>query len=181
VSVARVPEVNAFALPGGRIVVFDGLLKTIDRPEQLAALLAHEASHVEMRHSTRAVFREMANSLFFSLLFGDFGAVSQMVGQQSQYLNQLSYSRRLEMEADAQGIQWMRQSSLPIAGMRDLFQKMKNSAPSAGQPDVPNFLSTHPSLDDRIQRIEGMLGEEKITAESIPAAVQQAWQELRSH
>ena len=68
ITVVREPVVNAFAVPGGYIVVFDSIIGLMDAPEQLAALLAHEASHVQLRHSTRAIFRELANNMIFSLL-----------------------------------------------------------------------------------------------------------------
>jgi len=181
ITVVHEPVVNAFAMPGGRIVVFSGILDIMDRPEQLAALLGHEASHVELRHSTRAVFRELANSLFFSLFLGDYGDVSTIVAQQGDQLAGLSYSRSLEIEADAHGFQLMQQSRIPTAGMRDLFQKMKASEPS-GASEVPHFLSTHPSLEERVQVVEGKIAAANATAaDSVRPALQQIWQSIKAN
>lgn len=180
ITVVQEPVVNAFALPGGRIVVFDGILRIMDRPEQLAALLGHEASHVELRHSTRAIFRELANSLFFSLFLGDYADISTIIAQQGDQLAGLSYSRSLELEADAHGFQLMQQSRVPTAGMRDLFQKMKDSEAGSGVSDVPNFLSTHPSLEERVRVVEEKIAAEGTTADSVPPVLQRIWRKLKA-
>ncbi|HYG14929.1 MAG TPA: M48 family metallopeptidase, partial [Bacteroidia bacterium] len=66
ITVVKEPQVNAFAMPGGNIVVFDGILKQMDSYPQLAALLGHEFSHVQYRHTTRSIFRSLGNYLFFA-------------------------------------------------------------------------------------------------------------------
>lgn len=179
ITVVQEPVVNAFALPGGRIVVFDGILRIMDRPEQLAALLGHEASHVELRHSTRAVFRELANSLFFSLFLGDYGDISTIIVQQGDQLAGLSYSRSLELEADARGFQLMQQSRVPTSGMRDLFQKMKDSEAGSGASDAPNFLSTHPSLEERVRVGEEKIAAEGAVADSVAPALRRIWAQIK--
>ncbi len=179
ITVVREPVVNAFALPGGGIVVFDSIIGIMDAPEQLAALLAHEASHVELRHSTRAVFRQLANHLLLSLIFGDDGSISGIVGQQSSELAGLSYSRSLELEADQHGLEYLKKSRIPLRGMSDLFRKM--NAGTKSQPDVPNFLSTHPGLEERIHRAETFAREQgPEAAKSVPASFQQIWIALQS-
>lgn len=149
VTVVQEPVVNAFALPGGHIVVFDSILGIMDAPEQLAALLAHEASHIQGRHSTRAIFRELAGSLFFSILIGDYADLPVVLARHSVQLASLSYSRSLELEADAMGFDLLVKSNLPPRGMPDLFQRMQNSPSGAAGP--PDFLSTHPALEERIK------------------------------
>jgi beta-barrel assembly-enhancing protease len=179
ISVVKEASVNAFALPGGRIVVFDGILRAMDRPEQLAALLGHEMSHVELRHSTRAVFRQLASSLFFSLILGDYGDVSVIVAQEGDRLTELSYSRSLELEADAHGFQLMQQSRIPTRGMRDLLQKLKDGEPSEAS-EVPHFLSTHPSLEERMQVVEEKIAAAGATAaDSVRPALQQMWRHIK--
>ncbi len=179
ITVVQESVVNAFALPGGRIVVFDGILRIMDKPEQLAALLGHEASHVELRHSTRAIFRELASSLFFSLFLGDYGDISVIVAQQGDQLAGLSYSRSLELEADAHGFQLMQQSRVPTVGMRDLFQKMKDSEPDSEASDAPNFLSTHPALEERVRVVEEKMATESMVSDSVSPAVQRIWKSVK--
>lgn len=179
ITVVNEPVVNAFAVPGGHIVVFDSILGIMGAPEQLAGLLAHEASHVQLKHSTRAILREMASSLFFSLIFGEYGDVTAVVAQHGDQLAGLSYSRELELEADDNGLRLMLASHIPPHGMPDLFRKMKNSLEKEKTGDVPNFLNTHPSMDERLK-----IAEEKIEAAGdVPketrAGLRQIWEEIR--
>jgi len=180
ITVVNEPVVNAFAIPGGHIVVFDSILGIMDAPEQLAALLAHEASHVQLKHSTRSIFRELANSLIFNLIFGDYGDLSAVVAQHGDQLAGLSYSRSLELEADANGMLLMQSSGIPLRGMPDLFGKMKtvfeeNSANS----DVPNFLSTHPSLDERMRVIEEKIESQEGVRSEVPERLQLLWADIQ--
>jgi predicted Zn-dependent protease len=133
ITVVNEPVVNAFAIPGGYIVVFDSILGIMDAPEQLAALLAHEASHVQLKHSTRSIFRELANSLIFNLILGDYGDLSAVVARHGDQLAGLSYSRSLELEADANGLRLMQSSGIPLRGMPDLFEKGRWAQRIAGR------------------------------------------------
>jgi len=177
VTVVHEPVVNAFAVPGGHIVVFDSIIGLMDAPEQLAGLLAHEASHVQLRHSTRSIFRKLANQLFFSILIGSFGDLSGIVAQHSNALADLSYSRDLELEADESGLQAMRKSRLPLRGMPDLFRKMQAAA--GDSTDVPTFLSTHPALEERILQAEKNIAASGAGRDTIPPALQQIWNALK--
>lgn len=114
--------VNAFALPGGNIVVFDGILDKIDNESQLAALLAHEASHINQRHSLRMLSRELAMYILLASLTGDVGGVSAILIENSNMINSLSYSRSFEKEADMEGLKLMAQSQIDPNGMVTLFK-----------------------------------------------------------
>ncbi|TNE68491.1 MAG: M48 family metallopeptidase [Bacteroidetes bacterium] len=176
ISVVREPVVNAFAIPGGRIVVFDGMLGVMTAPEQLAALLAHEASHIQFRHSVHAIFRELSNQLFISIMLGEYGSYGNIVAQHASKLAGLSYSRDLEWEADEQGMQLMQYNGIPLRGMPDLFRNMQ-----AGQDtntDVPTFLSTHPALEERLAAADQRASADS-TAQYVAEAVQQIWREIK--
>ncbi|HRI59596.1 MAG TPA: M48 family metallopeptidase [Saprospiraceae bacterium] len=181
ITVVHEPVVNAFAMPGGHIVVFDSILGIMDTPEQLAGLLAHEASHIQLRHSTRSIFRELANSLIFSLMLGDYGDLSTIIARHGDQLAGLSYSRSLELEADENGLNMMIEAGIPPRGMPDLFRKMKTVLEEPnGNADVPNFLSTHPSMEERMK-----IAEIKIDALGAPLfilnpALEHIWTELKN-
>jgi predicted Zn-dependent protease len=178
ITVVQEPVVNAFAVPGGHIVVFDSIIGIMDAPEQLAGLLAHEASHIQLKHSTRAIFRQLSNQLLISLVFGDYGSVSGIVAQHSSQLAGLSYSRSLEMEADQHGLELMDKRGIPLRGMPDLFRKMKASA--SGQPsEAPNFMSTHPGLNERIASTEKRIQQNKRQGDTLPPALLEIWKALK--
>jgi Zn-dependent protease with chaperone function len=88
--------VNAYALPGGQIVVYKGILKKITSPEALAALLAHESSHVNQRHSLRSLLRNAASGIIITVIFSDATGISGALVSNANALNGLRYSRELE-------------------------------------------------------------------------------------
>ena len=177
VTVIREPAVNAFAIPGGHIVVFDSIIGIMDAPEQLAALLAHEASHIQWKHSTRALYRNLGNSLFFNLISGSYGDISAIVAQHGEQLAGLSYSRALEIEADEKGIELMTLGRVPPRGMPDLFRRMK--AASKAETLVPTFLSTHPAADERIRIAEDRIGTMTNLPTDVSPELRQIWEELK--
>jgi len=179
ISFVNEPVVNAFAMPGGHIVVFDSILQIMDAPEQLAALLAHEASHVQLKHSTRAIFRKMATTIAIVTIFGDFRTVAGLIAQQSDELAGLSYSRTLEMEADAHGLALMEAQAIPQQGMPDLFRRMESTIPKETSNQIPNFLSTHPALEERIQTTEQVAKKTNQPGVISPGLVR-IWQQLKS-
>lgn len=178
ITVVHEPVVNAFAVPGGHIVVFDSIIGLMDAPEQLAGLLAHEASHVELKHSTRAIFRELANNLFISIFFGSSGDISGIIAQHGNQLAGLSYSRNLELEADQHGLTLMGRSHIPLRGMPDLFHKMNDTMGS--DASAPTFLSTHPALEERIKVAEERIGPDPHSSTRVPADLQALWTELKA-
>ncbi|MCB0532288.1 MAG: M48 family metallopeptidase [Lewinellaceae bacterium] len=177
VTVVQEPMVNAFAVPGGHIVVFDSILGIMDAPEQLAGLLAHEASHIQLKHSTRAVFRELSNQLFFSIVFGDYGSFSSIVAQHGGQLAGLSYSRSLELEADAHGLDLLEKSHIPPDGMPALFRKILVAGPAA--MDAPNFLSTHPAMEERIRAAEKQIAGMPDAAAAVSPDLEAIWQQIK--
>lgn len=140
--------VNAYALPGGQVVVYSGILKKIKTPEALAALLAHESTHVNQRHSLRSLLRSGANGLLVSILFGDVTGISGALAGNVENLSGLRYSRSLEREADEQGMNLLRANSLPPEGMMQLMQTLEEEG---SIPEALSFLSSHPLTTQRIR------------------------------
>lgn len=179
ITVVKEPLVNAFAVPGGRIVVFTGILDIMEKPEELAGLLAHEGSHVLLKHSTRSVLRELSNQMIMSLLLGDYGSVAGLAGAQTKQLLGLAYSRELEIEADQNGLQLMKKSGLPQRGIPDLFRKMQQAIPPEQTAAMPDFLSTHPSIQERIQLAEQSIQTATNEAASVSPGLLDIWNLLR--
>lgn len=150
ISVVKQHIPNAFALPGGSIVVYSKILEDMETPEQLAALLAHEYSHVQLKHSTRNIFRSLAGSLLISIIIGDFSGATALILQNAENLRSLSYSRALESEADNNGLQILKANGIEAAGMKALFEQLKK----ASDIEVMEIVSTHPDLDKRIKNVE---------------------------
>lgn len=149
ITVVRSKEANAFAIPGGHIVVYDKILNGLSSYPEVAALLAHEFVHVENRHSLKSLFRQLSSSLFLSLLIGDAGAVTSVLAANADNLKSLSYSRRLEKEADERGLALLAERGIDCHGFVRLFQLLKKeNAETASE-----WISSHPNLDNRIKNI----------------------------
>ncbi len=150
ITVVKNDIVNAFALPGGHIVVYTGLLKELRTYPELAALLSHEFVHVNNKHSTKSIFRKLGSRVFLSLLFGKFGSVTSVMIDQADKFKSLKYSRGLEKEADIEGLSILKERKIDPEGFVSLFRHLKDSSPVSA---IPEFLGSHPDIDKRIAYI----------------------------
>lgn len=158
--VAQDDTLNAFALPGGVIVVHTGLIRASKRPEELAGVLAHEIQHVELRHSLQAMIKELGLRGLWAAATGDIGGT--LAGQAVVKLTSLRFSRDAEREADARGFAVLVGHDIDPAGMVEFFGTM--GAATKGAP--PAWLSTHPASDERQRALQAMLqqlGERRFT------------------
>jgi Zn-dependent protease with chaperone function len=150
IAVVKGGEVNAFALPGGHIVIYEALLRQLHTYPELAALLSHEFTHINNKHSTKSIFRRLGSRVFISLLFGKIGNVSSVLVDQADNLKSLNYSRGLEKEADINGLELLKARKIDPEGFARLFQTLKRA--SAGSA-MPELLASHPDTDNRIAYI----------------------------
>jgi predicted Zn-dependent protease len=155
VTVVESGETNAFAIPGGHIVVYDAILERMKTPEELAALLAHEASHVALRHSLKNMFRSLSRKMFLALVTGNQSGIVSVAVDNADELKGLSYSRALETEADDNGLQLMAKSHVNTEGMLWLMQLLQKESGGTGEPTA--ILSTHPVFKERIANIKKQL------------------------
>lgn len=151
VKVISSPEINAFALPGGKIFVYSGIINKMKSYEELVALLGHEATHVMNRHSLKSVCRNAAASIAIQSLLGDVGGISAGILQEADRFKELDYSRDLETEADNNGLQIMLRNKVNPAGMLNLLKLLQKEG--AEMPQLMKYLSTHPDTADRIENI----------------------------
>jgi Zn-dependent protease with chaperone function len=157
---------NAVALPGGRMVLFDGLFAQADNPEAIAGIVAHEIAHVRRRHVAAAMIRDMGLSTVVTLLGG--GALAGNAGD----LLSLKFSRTAEAEADQQAIAMLRASRIdprPTATAFDRFRKLE------GQ--WPEWLASHPPSADRARRFDRSW---RANAAYDPALSSQAWEAVKN-
>ncbi|MCL2284108.1 MAG: M48 family metallopeptidase [Fibromonadales bacterium] len=147
--------VNAFALPSGDVIVFTGLLDKIKDYESLSALLGHEISHVNKRHSMQIICKSLAGYALISVLTSDISGLMAIIMENAGRLNDLSYSRDMELEADNAGIALLEKNKINPAGM---FKLMNILQTSVSDYDA-EFLSTHPVMEKRIKNAESKINE----------------------
>lgn len=156
-------QANAFALPGGKIGVYTGLLKVAKTPSQLAAVIGHEVGHVLAAHSKERVSEQMAAQGGLSLLgaiLGNpqdsrHGLLMGALGIGAQYGVLMPHGRRQESEADVVGLDLMAKAGFDPQESIELWKNMA----SAGGGGPPEFLSTHPSHDTRIKGLSERMPE----------------------
>jgi len=140
------PMVNAFAAPGGQLVVYEGLINESECWDELAGVLSHELAHVESRHSFKMLCRSLSSYILLSYITGDIAGISGVVLENANQLNELSYNRAYEKEADLVGLEFMKQSRMRPEALSDFFEKL--SVGSEIEDGVwtkrLELLSTHP-------------------------------------
>ena len=152
-AVIEKDEINAFALPGGYIYIYTGLMEILDDESQLAAVLAHEVGHVTARHSTERLTTMYGYSFIASLVLGDdpnFWA--GLAADLFSTTGMLAYSRSNEYEADRLGVTYANSAGYDPLGMSELLSKFQMT--ERGEPSkLEEWLSTHPPTSERVSRV----------------------------
>lgn len=149
VSVIDHEMVNAVAVPGGRILIFRGLIEKAETPEEVAGVLAHEIGHVQNRDPTRGVLRAAGTAGIIGLLLGDFYGASVIAAGTDAVLN-ASHQREAERLADEAAYAMLGGADLPTGPFADFFTRLEQEH---GDVDGPlRYLASHPNLAGRADR-----------------------------
>lgn len=145
-------EVNAFALPGGNVVVYTGLLRAAKNDSEIAGVLAHEIGHVEKRHTLKRVLRSASWFALFNIAVGGLDTNSAVVLAKAIDLEGLRYNRDQEQEADLTGIRIAYKADYNPAGLIEIFERIKEENPTSDIKAL-EILSDHPMPSDREETI----------------------------
>jgi len=149
------PTLNAFALPGGHVVLNSGAIHTAEAAEELLGVLAHEIAHVNQRHSIKAMINSMGIVLLAQTLIGDSTALFAVLNEAAPYLLNQQFSRENERDADITGLGYLKTARIDARGMEVFFQRIEDTSGKGNLLNEElNFLNTHPSTRERIQRIQ---------------------------
>ncbi|MFX0543973.1 M48 family metallopeptidase [Roseovarius sp. S1116L3] len=167
--------INAFAAPGGHVVIMRGLLDDAEGPDAVAAVLAHEIGHVEARDATRHALRAAGSAGLLSMVMGDVtgGAAAVFLGER---VLQASYTREAETQADAFALRMLSGADISSAGMAGFFEKLAE-AEGEGMDGLPGYLATHPVSAERATRAHTHAEAQGKTAPILGAA---EWQDLQA-
>lgn len=146
---------NAFALPGGAVVMTDALVKLAKNDDQISAVLAHEIGHVRGRHGLRMTLQAAGLAALAAALFGDATSITSLATALPATLLQSGYSRALETEADDYAFQRLREIGLSpksFAEMMTLLESSRGAGKSGKSRDPSDYFSTHPATAKRIER-----------------------------
>ncbi|MGH7027176.1 M48 family metallopeptidase [Brevundimonas sp.] len=152
VRAVQAPFVNAFALPGGSILVTDDLIREAETPDELAAVVAHEVAHIEKRHVMQAVWRSLGVGLLLDAVVGGGTGAGQQAVLLAGQATDLRYGREAELEADQRGQALLVGAGLSSQGMAPFFERMHGAGEDRRLEAAAEFVSTHPDSARRAQR-----------------------------
>ncbi|OQW64206.1 MAG: hypothetical protein BVN29_14050 [Nitrospira sp. ST-bin5] len=152
VTVVKSDVVNAFALPGGYVVVFTGLMKKAESGEEVAGVLGHELNHVLQRHGMERMVKNLGIMAVVAIIVGDQQGLIGLMRQVGVELLTLKFDRAQELEADLTGLQLVYRAKIDPKGMITFFQKL--SEKDEGRLE---WLSTHPMSSARADRLKAEL------------------------
>lgn len=161
------PMINAFALPGGTILVTDDLIADARSPDELAGVLAHEIAHIEKRHVMEAVWRSLGLGLVLdAVVGGGSGAGQQAVLLASSFTEQ-RYSRTLEREADERAFDLLGANQISSLGMAEFFERMADKTTPDEVNQAAEWFATHP---DSARRAGAARARAKVGSPALSAA-----------
>lgn len=146
IKVVQMVVPNAYAMPGGRVVIFHGLLEEASGPDEIAGIVGHEIGHVVHRDPLEGLIRELG----VGIVLGDFGG---RAGSALNTLAQLSYSREAENRADGEAIERLKRAGVSPKATAAFFARMSKDEPESAEGGAAmSFLSTHPISAERKKR-----------------------------
>jgi len=149
------PVPNAFALPGGRILVTTGLFAMADRPEEIAGVLAHEIAHVARRHGLRKIITTAGPYYVLKVFISDERGFLSLISQGSQLLVRQSFSRELEREADDAGWHYLEAANIDPRGLADFLKRfMADRLTQTLEKSPLRILSDHPPTTERVEHLD---------------------------
>lgn len=172
-TVANDSAINAFAAPGGYLVVNRGLLRAAKTPEELAGVLAHEVQHVLLHHSMRAMAREIPLRTAVAAMFGG-DAFGELAGRTAGTLAATRYQRGDELEADREGLRMLQAARVDPRGMVSFFETL--AAERRDAPRLAAYLSSHPQTADRIAALRGFVAQ--ADAAPLPLVPDYPWEKV---
>lgn len=160
-------EVNAFAVPGGHVVVHRGLIEKAKSIEEIQGVLAHELQHVLRRHSMKNIMSSLGTILVLQTLLGDLTGLAAVLTEGSSFLLLRQFSRDFERDADDKGFDLLVASQIDPSGMVDFFktlekvkeERMKDLSNENKDrlETIEDWASTHPQTEDRIAHLQERL------------------------
>src|SRR5262252_40827 len=166
-TVADVPAINAFALPGGYIYITRGILPFLDDESQLAGVLGHETGHVTARHAASQYSKSTLSQigLIGAAIFAPGGQAIAQAGGTGLGLLLLKNSRDDEAQADGLGVRYASRAGWDPAGIPRMLTTLGRIEEASDSKGVPNWLATHPPADDRVQRVQVAVREAENTSQ----------------
>ncbi len=172
VTVVKSDVINAFALPGGYVVVFTGLMKKAENGEEVAGVLSHELNHVLQRHGLERIVKSVGLMTVVAIVFGNQQGLIGMMKQLGVELLTLKFGREQETEADLKGLELLQRAKIDPSGMIRFFERL--SEKDEGRME---WLSTHPMSAARAERLKA---ERTALPKTLPEPFSFDWKQVQA-
>lgn len=154
---SKIFRANAFAFPGGIIVITDDMVKTSETTDEVLAILAHEIGHVESRHAVRSVLQHSVIAAAVTTITADAASLSAVVTSLPMLLAQTKYSREFETAADDYAFKLLKQKGYSPAAFASIMERIAGK--EGNKPGAYAYVSTHPLTTERIRRARAAAAE----------------------
>lgn len=168
-------EFNAFALPGGHLVLYTGLITTAESPEALSGVIAHEIAHLEQHHVMKKLIKEVGISAITSLTSGGSGTI--IVKEMAKKLSSTSFDRSFEKEADLKATEYLIKAHINPEPFAHFLYQHADTAQSVSK--YLSWISTHPDSKDRAKYILDYCKNKEVEEELVIAP--QTWNNLKEN
>ncbi|XP_060685784.1 metalloendopeptidase OMA1, mitochondrial [Hemiscyllium ocellatum] len=184
INVVEDPEINAFVMPNGQVFVLTGLFKAVADTDQLACILGHEMAHCLLAHGAEHAsiiqLLDFVSLVFLTLIWAMFprdglAALGQWIQNKLiEYMFDRPYSRKLEIEADEVGLRLAAKACIDVRASSVYWQQLELMKIVSGTFQIPEWFSTHPSNDHRVEHLEKLIPEaiklrEECSCPSLPS------------
>jgi Zn-dependent protease with chaperone function len=170
VNILNMEIPNAFAFPGGYVVLTRGLIESAKSPDEVAGVLAHEIAHVYERHIMTGIVRGALLSALWAASVGDFSGLMVIDPTTAFQIATLTFSRKDEAEADRGAVKMLDRAGIRRDGFAEFFERLSES-----EGVLPEWLSTHPASEDRAEIAASAL---EFNTDTRPAMTDEAWETL---
>ncbi len=173
VHVIEKDEVNAFALPNGHLIIYTGLIKDAENPEEFSGVICHEIAHIQLNHVVKKLLKELGVSVLLSITGGN--SNGEILKQVAKVLSASAYDRSLEKEADLKAVDFLVKSKIdpePFAAF--LFRLSTSESES---DELMTWISTHPDSKERSKYILEYSKENEVTTQEIIAL--NTWEKVK--
>lgn len=154
-------SINAFALPGGKVVIQSGLIENAKSWEEVLGVLSHELAHVTRRHHVRGIIDNLGLYVILSTMVGDVSAIAGTFANMGGQLASLANSRDFETEADETGWEYLLKAKVNPKGMISFFETLDKKY-GTEMDGYLSFMSTHPDTKERIKNLKEKLKEHPV-------------------
>ena len=172
-NVINKDEVNAFAMPNGRLVIYSGLITASENQEELAGVLCHEIAHIQLNHVMKKLVKEIGLSALISITTGSNG--SELIKETAKVLSSTSFDRSLEKEADIKAVEYLTKAEINPEHFAQFLYKINDS-----ESEIMKYLtwiSTHPDSKNRAEYI--IEHSKNNNVKNVPILKDETWNKLK--